>query len=120
MKFKIISLSVINSNSLYWLYLALGIIFEVLGTICMKLAEGFTKLVPSVLVFIFYGLALAALVLVLKKMGEISIVYAVWASAGTALIAIIGMVWYNEPVTPAKLISLGLIILGILGLELFD
>ena len=105
---------------MYWLYLALGIVFEVLGTICMKLADGFTKLVPSVLVFVFYGLALAALVLVLKKMGEISVVYAIWASAGTALIAIIGIVWFKEPITPAKIISITLIILGILGLELFD
>ena len=105
---------------MYWLYLALGIIFEVLGTICMKLAEGFTKLVPSVLVFVFYGLALAALVLVLKKAGEISAIYAIWASAGTALIAIIGVVWFKEPVTPVKVISILLIILGILGLELFD
>lgn len=107
-------------KSLYWLYLALGIIFEVLGTICMKLAEGFTKLVPSIFVFVFYGLALAALVLVLKKMGEISIVYAIWASAGTALIAVIGMIWFKEPVSPAKIISILLIIIGILGLELFD
>jgi len=38
---------------MYWLYLALGIIFEVLGTICMKKAEGFYKLGPSVLVFVF-------------------------------------------------------------------
>ena len=105
---------------MYWLYLALGIVFEVLGTICMKLAEGFTKLVPSVLVFVFYGLALASLVLVLKKMGEISVVYAIWASAGTALIAVIGIIWFKDPVSPAKVISLVLIILGILGLELFD
>jgi small multidrug resistance pump len=103
-----------------WLYLALGIIFEVLGTVCMKLADGFTKLVPSILVFVFYGLALGALVLVLKKMGEISAVYAIWASAGTALIAVIGIVWFKEAITPMKIISLTLIILGILGLELFD
>jgi small multidrug resistance pump len=105
---------------MYWLYLALGIVFEVLGTICMKFAEGFTKLVPSVLVFVFYGLALAFLVLVLKKMGEISVVYAIWASAGTALIAIIGIVWFKEPISIAKVVSLLFILLGILGLELFD
>jgi small multidrug resistance pump len=102
-----------------WLYLAIGIILEVLGTICMKKAEGFTKLVPSVLVFVLYGLALACLVLVLKKMGEISVVYAIWASAGTALIAVIGMIWFKEPVTPVKIASIFLIVLGILGLELF-
>jgi small multidrug resistance pump len=103
-----------------WLYLALGIIFEVLGTICMKLADGFTKLVPSVLVFVFYGLALACLVFILKKTGELSVVYGIWASAGTALIAIIGMIFYKEPVSPLKIGSILLIILGILGLELFD
>lgn len=104
---------------IHWMYLALGIIFEVLGTLCMKFANGFTKLVPSVFVFIFYGLSLALLVLVLEKF-EVSIAYAIWASLGTALIAIIGIVFFNEPVSTAKVVSILLIILGILGLELFD
>jgi small multidrug resistance pump len=101
-----------------WLYLAIGIVFEVLGTICMKPAEGFTKLIPSLLVFVFYGLALGSLVMVLKKNGEIGTIYAIWASAGTALIAVIGMIWFKEPVTIIKIASILLIILGILGLEL--
>jgi small multidrug resistance pump len=105
---------------MYWLYLALGIIFEVLGTICMKTADGFSKLVPSILVFVFYGLALAALVMVLQNMQEVSVVYAIWASAGTAIIAIIGILWFKEPVSLMKIFSLLLIVLGILGLELFD
>jgi small multidrug resistance pump len=102
-----------------WIILSVGILFEVLGTISMKYAEGFTKLVPSVLVFIFYGISLAALVFLLEKM-QVSIAYAIWASAGTALIAILGMLFFKEPVTFAKIISLTLIILGILGLELLD
>ena len=102
-----------------WMTLALGIVFEVLGTICMKYAEGFTKLVPSILVFVFYGISLASLVFVLEKM-QVSIAYAVWASAGTALIAIIGMIFFNEQISVIKVVSLSLIILGILGLELFD
>jgi small multidrug resistance pump len=100
-----------------WLILAIGIIFEVLGTISMKYADGFTKLVPSILVFVFYGISLAVLVFVLEKM-EVSIAYAIWASAGTALIAIIGIMFYHEQVSLLKLVSIGLIILGILGLEL--
>ncbi len=99
--------------------LAVGILFEVLGTICMKYAEGFTRLVPSVLVFVFYGISLAALVFLLEKM-QVSIAYAIWASAGTALIAILGMLFFKEPVSVTKIISLSLIILGILGLELLD
>lgn len=102
-----------------WIILAAGILFEVLGTICMKYAEGFTKLVPSVLVFVFYGISLVALVFLLEKM-QVSIAYAIWASAGTALIAILGIIFFKEPVSLVKIISLGFIIVGILGLELSD
>ena len=102
-----------------WIILGIGILFEVLGTISMKYAEGFTKLVPSILVFLFYGISLAALVFVLEKM-QVSIAYAIWASAGTALIAIIGVLFFKEPFSMVKMISISLIILGILGLELFD
>ncbi|HEX8516629.1 MAG TPA: multidrug efflux SMR transporter [Bacteroidia bacterium] len=105
-------------KNIYWIYLALGIVFEVLGTVCMKYAEGFTKLWPSVLVFVFYALSLALLVLVLEGY-EVSIAYAIWAGAGTALIAAIGIMFFNEPVTAAKVISILLIIAGIVGLELF-
>lgn len=102
-----------------WLYLAFGIIFEVLGTVCMKYAEGFSKLWPSVLVFVFYGASLGLLVLVLEKF-EVSIAYAIWASAGTALIALLGMVFFQEPVSVAKIVSIALIIAGIIGLEVFS
>ena len=101
---------------LYWLVLALGIVFEVLGTICMKYADGFQKLWPSVFVFVFYILCLICLVVVLKKM-QVSVAYAIWASAGTALIAIIGMIWFREPVSFTKIVSIVLIIIGIFGLE---
>ena len=106
-------------NYLYWLYLALGIVFEVLGTICMKFADGFSKLWPSVLVFVFYGLSLVSLIFVLKKM-NVSVAYAIWASLGTALIAVIGIIWFKEPVSLLKIVSLLFIIIGIIGLELFD
>jgi small multidrug resistance pump len=100
---------------MYWLILALGIVFEVLGTVSMKYAEGFTKWMPSVMVFVFYGLALMCLVVVLKKM-DVSIAYTIWASMGIVLIAIIGMVWLKEPVSVVKLISILLIVAGIVGL----
>jgi small multidrug resistance pump len=102
-----------------WLVLGLGILFEVLGTIAMKYAEGFTKLTPSILAFAFYAIALAVLVFVLEKM-ELSIAYAIWAGAGTALIAAIGIIWFHESISVIKIISISLIILGILGLELYD
>jgi small multidrug resistance pump len=102
-----------------WAYLVAGIVFEVLGTISMKYADGFTKLIPSILVFVFYGISLAALVFVLDTM-EVSIAYGIWASAGTALIAAIGMLFFKESVSAVKILSVCFIILGILGLELFE
>jgi small multidrug resistance pump len=101
----------------HWLLLALAIIFEVAGTTAMKLSLGFTKLLPSVLMFIFYLLSFTALTLALKRI-DLSIAYAIWAGVGTALIAAIGLMVFKEPNSWVKMISIGLIILGVVGLNL--
>ncbi|MFY9609380.1 MAG: multidrug efflux SMR transporter [Blastocatellia bacterium] len=100
-----------------WIYLVLAIVLEVSGTTCMKLSEGFTKLVPSILLFMFYTLSLGMLTLALKKI-DVSVAYAVWSGMGTALIATIGVLWFKEPMTALKLISLALIIIGVVVLNL--
>ena len=101
-----------------WFLLALGIFFEIIALIFMKKSEGFTKLVPILFVFLFYSMALGCLILVLKKM-DTSIAYAIWASAGILVMAIVGIVWLNEPVTIIKVVSILLIVLGVIGLEFF-
>lgn len=101
----------------YWLFLAAAIALEVAGTTSMKLSQGFSRLLPSVLLFVLYAASFAALTLALKKI-EVSVAYAVWAGVGTALIATIGMVYFRESVTPLKLVSLSLIVLGVVGLNL--
>ena len=98
-------------------YLFVAIIFEVAGTICMKLSYGFTKAVPSILVIILYLLSLVSLTFALKKI-DVTIAYAIWAGLGTALIATVGILWFKEPTTALKIISLGLIIIGVVGLNL--
>jgi len=100
-----------------WIYLALAILLEVAGTTCMKLSEGFTKLVPSILLFVLYTLSFGMLTLALKRI-DVSVAYAVWSGVGTALIATIGVLWFKEPMTALKLISLALIIIGVVGLNL--
>ncbi len=100
-----------------WIYMTLAILMEVCGTTSMKLSAGFTRLIPSVLIFIFYGLAFTMLTLALKKL-DVSIAYAVWSGLGTAVIAIIGFVVFREPITLVKVISLTLIILGVIGLRI--
>jgi small multidrug resistance pump len=101
---------------MHWLYLIVAIVMEVLGITSMKLSEGFTKIVPSVLLFIFYGLCFSCLTLALKKI-DVSVAYGVWSGLGTALIALIGIYWFKEPVTAIKLTSLALIIVGVIGLN---
>ncbi len=100
-----------------WLYLTGAIILEVAGTSCMKFSEGFSKLSPSVLIFVFYGLSFVGLTIALKKI-DVSIAYAVWAGIGTALIAVIGILYFKEPLTLVKVISIFLIIIGVIGLSL--
>ncbi|OGO01495.1 MAG: hypothetical protein A2Y59_02380, partial [Chloroflexi bacterium RBG_13_52_14] len=85
----------------------------------MKLSEGFTKLVPSILMFVFYGISFAFLTLALRKI-NLSVTYTVWAGVGTALIAAIGFVYFKEPLTAIKAISIVLIIAGVIGLTLTE
>jgi Membrane transporters of cations and cationic drugs len=102
-----------------WLFLSLGIFFEIIALVFMKKSEGFTKLIPILFVLLFYSLALGCLILVLRKM-DTSVAYAIWASAGIFIIALVGIFWLNEPVTIIKIVSMILIILGVIGLEFFD
>lgn len=100
-----------------WLYLLFTILFEVAGTTSLKLSQGFTKLLPSALVVVCYGISFYLLSLTLKKM-DVSIAYAIWSGLGTALVTIVGILWFREPVTAIKIISIGLIIFGVIGLNL--
>ncbi|MBI5815976.1 MAG: multidrug efflux SMR transporter [Nitrospinae bacterium] len=100
-----------------WIYLVVAILMEVSGTTCMKLSDGFQKPIPSILLFVFYGLSFGALAMTLKKM-EVGVAYAVWSGLGTALIAMIGILWFGEAATWLKAVSLLLIIVGVAGLNM--
>ena len=100
-----------------WVYLFLAIVLEVAGTTNMKLSQGFTKLGPSVAMAVFYALSFGGLTLALKGI-DVSVAYAIWSGLGTALIAAIGILWFREPATAMKMLSLGLIVAGVVGLNL--
>ncbi|SDE74708.1 DMT family transporter [Rhodospira trueperi] len=102
---------------MHWLTLMTAIILEVIGTTSMKLAEGFTRLVPSVAVFVFYSASLAMLTLALKKW-DVSVAYAIWSGLGTALIVMVGVLWFGEALTWMRAISIVLILIGVIGLNL--
>ncbi len=100
-----------------WVYLAAAILLEVAGTTSMKLSDGFSRALPSALLFVFYGASFVAMTLAVKRI-DMSITYAVWSGVGTALIALIGIFYFKEPVTALKVSSIGLIIIGVIGLNL--
>ena len=102
-----------------WLILAVTILLEVVGSTMMKLSNGFSVFWPSVGVFVCYSAALAGLTITLKYI-ELSIAYAIWAGAGTALIAIIGILYFREPVSAMKVVSLILVVAGVVGLQLLS
>ena len=99
------------------IFLTIAILSEVAGTVALKYTEGFTRLGASAAVVAGYGLSFWMLALVLRDL-PIGLTYAVWAAAGTALIAAIGIVVFGEPATTLKLLSLGLIIAGVVGLNM--
>jgi small multidrug resistance pump len=100
-----------------WIFLISAICMEVCGTTCMKLSEGFTKLLPSVLIFVFYALAFTLMTFAVRKL-DLSLTYAIWSGVGTFLIAIIGLFWFKEPFSVLKVVSMLLVIAGVVGLNL--
>ena len=100
-----------------WVYLIVAIVFEIGGTSALKMSHGFTQTVPSVLIFPAYAISFVFLALAVKII-PISVAYAVWSGVGTALIAAIGILWFREPVTMSKLVFLGIIVFGVVGLQL--
>jgi small multidrug resistance pump len=99
------------------LLLTFAIVTEVTATVALRYSDGFTRPGPMVIVVVGYGISFWLLALVLREM-SIGATYAVWSAVGTALIATFGMFAFGEPATALKLASLGLIILGVVGLNL--
>jgi len=102
-----------------WNWLVIAIIAEVIATSALRASNGFTRLVPSVIVVAGYALAFYGLGLTLRSI-PVGIVYAVWSGVGIVLITIVAMVLYRQvPDLPAVL-GLGLIVAGVVVLNLFS
>ncbi|MYR71624.1 MULTISPECIES: multidrug efflux SMR transporter [unclassified Streptomyces] len=97
--------------------LAAAIAAEVTATTAMKYSEGFSRLWPSLVTVVGYVLAFALLAQTLKTL-SIGTAYAIWAGVGTAVVALIGILWMGEAAGPAKLLGVALIIAGVVVLNL--
>jgi len=102
-----------------YLYLTIAIVAEVIATSALKASAEFTKLLPSLIVVIGYGVAFYFMTLVLRTI-PIGITYAVWSGVGIVLVAILGIFLYKQiPDIPA-IIGMGLIISGVVVIHLFS
>ena len=102
-----------------WIYLAIAIVSEVVATSALKASEGFTRLVPSVLVVVGYALAFYFLSLTLRTI-PLGVAYAIWAGVGVALVALVGWVVYHQSLDIPALIGIALIVSGVIVLNLFS
>ena len=101
-----------------WLFLAGAILTEVVATTALKLSEGFTKLVPSIVVVVGYIAAFGMLSQALTRGMTIGVAYGVWAAVGVALVAIVGAAFLGESMTWVQVGGIALVIAGVLALEL--
>ncbi|MEG3954725.1 multidrug efflux SMR transporter [Microcoleus sp. herbarium2] len=103
--------------SVSWIYLMLAVVLEAAGTIYMKFSEGFTKVVPSVLMLVFYGISFIFLNLAIKKL-DVSVAYSIFSGLGIALVAIGGIFFFKDPLTVFRIAAISLIIIGVVILNL--
>ncbi len=95
-----------------WVFLTLAIAFEVAAATCMKLSDGLTRVWPAVLMVVFYILCFLAMIRSLEHL-QIGVVYAIWAGVGTAAVAVIGVMLFEDTMPWVKILGIMLIIAGV-------
>lgn len=100
-----------------WLLLFIGIIAELLGSTCMKISNGFTKVYPSIFTFVFWAIGLTVFLFALKKF-DLSFAFAIWAGLGIVGVSLIGIFFFNEPYNTMKIVSILIIVIGVILLNM--
>ena len=97
---------------MHWLYLSIAILAEVVATSSLKAAEGFTRLIPSLIVVFGYGTGFYFLSLALRTM-QVGTAYAIWSGVGTVIISIVAWLLYNQKLDAPSILGMALIISGV-------
>jgi small multidrug resistance pump len=105
--------------SMSYFYLTIAIVAEVIATSALKATDGFTRLVPSVVVVVGYGVAFLCLSLVLDKL-PVGVTYAIWAGMGIVLVAIASAVLYRQVPDVPAIIGMAMIVAGVVVVNLFS
>ncbi|BDX18488.1 SMR family transporter [Halopseudomonas aestusnigri] len=103
----------------HWVYLITAIVSEVIATSALKASTGFTKPLPSVVVVIGYLVSFYFLSLTLKTI-PVGIAYAIWSGVGVVLISVVAWLLYGQRLDLPALIGMGLIISGVMVINLFS
>ena len=104
---------------MHWLYLGVAIVFETIGTTALKASDGMTRAGPALVVILAYALSFWLLALVLRVI-PVGVAYAIWSGLGICLIAGIGWIVFGQRLDAPALLGLGMIISGILVINLFS
>mmetsp|Transcript_13054 Transcript_13054/g.26655 ORF Transcript_13054/g.26655 Transcript_13054/m.26655 type:complete len:153 (+) Transcript_13054:18-476(+) len=102
--------------ALSWFLLVLAIFCEAGGTICMKLSDSFANVLPSVMIFVCYGISFTLMPIILRRI-DLSIMYAIWSGIGTLATAVAGFCYFGEKVTTTKVSAILVIIVGVCMLK---
>jgi small multidrug resistance pump len=102
-----------------YLYLAIAIVSEVVGTSALKASAEFTRLVPSLVVVAGYGSAFYFLTLTLRTL-PVGIAYAIWAGVGIVLICLVSWILYKQALDVPAVIGVGLIAAGVILINGFS
>ncbi|MBS0349431.1 MAG: QacE family quaternary ammonium compound efflux SMR transporter [Proteobacteria bacterium] len=104
---------------MHYLFLGIAILSEVVATSALKNAEGFTRLLPSLVVAVGYGAAFYFLSLALRAI-PIGVAYAIWSGIGIVLISIVAYFAHGQKLDLPALLGMGLIVAGVLVIQLFS
>jgi small multidrug resistance pump len=100
-----------------WVWFAGAISLECIATLNLKASEGFSRILPSIVVVLGYVGSFALLGAVLKQL-DVGIVYAIWSGVGTVVVVGVGFALFGESVTASKLVGVGVIIVGVILVNL--
>ena len=103
--------------SVSWLYLVIALLLDVVATLSLKLSDGIRQRPIAVLAYILFLVSFTFFGLAMKKL-EVGLVVALWAGGGLAIVAVIGMLYFQESISFSKCLFLGLVVIGVIGLSL--
>ncbi|MDQ8031723.1 DMT family transporter [Bordetella genomosp. 1] len=104
---------------LKWVYLGVAIIAEIVATSALKSSEGFSRLLPSVITVLGYGVAFYFLSLTLREI-PVGVAYAIWSGVGIVLISLVGVVLFRQTLDLAAILGMTLIVAGVVVINLFS